>query len=286
VACLATTTGLFVTSSYGETKEVTKTTITTSDRDLATLQLPPGVAVKDLNVDKGIEKSFKAVTEDAMSKSGFDNLVACLADQDKDRIKGSTKSLSNVDGNSNKALTDIIADLDGAWKSKYGKKFDLDYKAVFNTSNIKIISGEVTDPNALIGKWPLQATPMAKAGGTMTPSDAGEALNKNFGGRVNLEKGRKVAVAHLTEANGIKGVTASLIDEHMTGWTFDIPNTIDARRLYDSLVANLSYINAHRDLLPADINQGYFVMSQAVTAALYDVDLSQAANRSPTAGER
>src|SRR3954449_1804072 len=95
MACVMACAGLFVATSVNvnaETKEVTKTTITTSDRDLATLQLPPGVAVKDLNVDKGIEKSFKAVTEDAMSKSGFDNLVACLADQDKDRIKGSTKS--------------------------------------------------------------------------------------------------------------------------------------------------------------------------------------------------
>ena len=39
----------------------------TSDRPL----LPEGITAKDLNSDKSIEKAFKAVTEDAMSKTGF-----------------------------------------------------------------------------------------------------------------------------------------------------------------------------------------------------------------------
>jgi len=91
---------------------------------------------------------------------------------------------------------------------------------------------------------------------------------------VNLEKGRKVAIAHIPASHGFPGLTASLIDEKVGGWKFDIPNTMTAEKLYNNLVANLDHINMNKDKWPSDINDAYRHMSHAVTAALYDVKVS------------
>jgi len=247
------------------------------------LSLPEGIIAKDLNAESGIEKAFKGITEDAMSKTGFDNLVGRLVD--KDRIKKSTeKSLADLDGNHNKQLTDVIASLDGAWKSKYNTNFSIDYSKVFTPEFLTIKTGEVSDPSLLVGRWPMHAAMLAPEGGRLTAAEAEAAKTKVFGGESKLEKGRQVAIVSMPANHGLPGVTASLLYEHVTGWHFDIPSTITAQMLYDNLVSNLTYIDSHREILPTDVNEGYRTVSQAVTAALYGVDLQKLPAR--TAGER
>src|SRR4051812_28527345 len=82
--------------------------------------LPAGITARDLNSDKPIEKAFKAVTEDAMNKTGFDNLVSRLSDQDRERITKSVSSgsLNNINGSKNQKFTDIVASIEGGWKTK------------------------------------------------------------------------------------------------------------------------------------------------------------------------
>jgi hypothetical protein len=283
VACVSASAGLFVASTYGDTTTVEQSTVTTPVGSMDNAALPDGIIAKNENADKAVEKTFKGVAEDALSKNGFKSVVGYLAPQDYERIKNSTsKGLNNVDGNDNKALNDIVVSLGDAWKAKYNVSFSIDYKAAY-PGNISVMTGEVSDPNALIGKWPVGIIANANTAGTVTPSDAQTALNKTFGGDVKLEKGREVAIAHFAgnNGNGTTGLTASLIHEHLTGWRFDIPNTIDADRLYNNLVNNLSYLNNNRNAWPADVNQAQVTVTHAVIAALYDVDLSQ--NHSPTA---
>jgi len=278
--CMTASAGLFVTTSLADDLTGTRTTAVGADMG-TNLKLPPGVTPKDLNSDKSIDKAFKAVAEDGMSKTGFDNLVSKLVDQDRDRIKKSVannRSLSNVDGNNNKRLTDVIADIEGTFKSKYNSKFDIDISKSYTTDFIHIMTGEVTDPQLLVGKWPVDPVSLsdmnAGTAGKVTQSDADIAKSKTFGGDVNLEKGRNVAVAYVMGNHGLKGFTASLIHENLVGWKFDVPNTMTADQLYNNLVANLSYLDQHKETWSTDVNQANREFTHAISASLFNINIA------------
>jgi len=279
--CMTASLGLFVVTSPAadETTVTRTTTVVPGNMAAADLKLPAGILVKDFNDDKSIDKAFKAVTEDGLSKNGFDNLVSKLVDQDRDRIKASLpsgRSLSNIDGNNNKRLVDAINDFEGSFKTKYNQKFDVDIGKVYTPAFIHIMTGEVSDPALLVGKWPLEPMPMSGmtgASGKVSPADADQAKNKAFGGDVNLEKGRKVAIAHLLPSHGMKGFTASLIHENLIGWKFDVPNNLTAEKLHGNLINNLTYLSQHKDQWPADVNDGYRQFSHAVVASMYDITI-------------
>jgi hypothetical protein len=284
---LSATAGLFASGLSAQNTVVTqeRSTITypTPDKTLASDKmptLPAGISAKSLNEDKSIDKSFKKVAEDALTRNSFDNLLNNLVDQDRDRIKKSVGNspLTNVDGNNNKRLNDLAVSLNDAFKAKYNHDFDMDATKVFAQDFLHVMTGEVADPALLAGKWPVQSGVMASPGGTLTPQEAQLARDKAFGGDVNLDKGRNVAIGHIKTSHGIPGITASLIHENLGGWKFDIPNTITAQKLYDNLVANLSHIDQKKAELPADINDAYRHVSHAVVAALYDLDLSKSTN--------
>jgi len=246
--------------------------------------LPAGITAKDLNENKDIEKLFAKATEDALSKNGFDNLTGLLVDQDRTRIKDSLdkgRSLTNVNGDDNRGLNEALAGIDGFWQKKYNAKFDPAYDKAFGNNFLGIKTGEVSDPAALVGHWPLDASMMVSnpGAGKMGADDLNQA-RKTFGGEVNLEKGRNVAIAHLPMSHGMPGLNISMIHE-AGGWKFDIPNNLDAKKLYANLENNLNFVKGHEADLPGEVNDGYRMVSHAVVAALYDIDLSKI--KTPTA---
>ena len=276
--------GLFTASLSAQNAVITQERSSVTYRpagamDTAPLALPAGISAKNLNDDKPIDKAFKKVAEDAITQKGFDNIVGMVSDQDQERFKANVgkSSWNNVDGSNNKKLNDLAADINNAFKAKYNHDFDMDYSKVFTQDFVQIMTGEVADPMALVGKWPVEVgpAPSAQTSGRVTAVDAKEASDRAFGGKVNLEKGRNVAIAHFKASHGMPGLTASLIHETASGWKFDVPNTLTAQKLYDNLVANLSLVSANKGNLPADINDGYRHVSHAVIAALYDIDLTK-----------
>jgi hypothetical protein len=272
-ACLATSTFLFAAPLSAETVVSEKTVVTHTDRtDKGSMGLPAGITAKDLNAENGVERAFAGIGEYAFSKTGFDNIVGYLVDQDRDRIKKSTdKNLNNLDGNDNSSLKDIVAKLEGSWNKKYGKNFDIDHKKDFGGNFLHIMTGEVTDPSLLVGKWPVGGL---NTGGKVTAADADQAKGA-FGGDVNLEKGRNVAVSHVKASHGMPALTASMIREMTGSWHFDIPNNIDANMLYNNLVSNLTHLNNQAEKWPADMSDGNRAVTHAVVAALYNIDLQK-----------
>ncbi len=283
-ACVAAAAGLFVVNSPAQDATVTKSTSTVTfnvgDKDVD-MKLPAGIAAKDFNADRGVENAFENLTEAALSTTGFDNIVAQLVDQDRDRIKQSLDdnklSWGNMEKNDSKRFKDAIAALESSWKGKYNAKFDLDKNKVFTKEFIHIQTGEISDPQQLVGKWPVNATELKSnnAQGKVTQADADEAKNKAFGGNVNLEKGRNIAIAHIVGSHNMPGINASMIKESAKGWQFDVPNNITAPRLYENVVANLNYIEQNKANLPGDVNDGYRMVAHAMALALYDVNLTR-----------
>src|SRR6266550_1346468 len=63
----------------------------------APLALPAGFQEKALNEDKDIKKTLSSITEDAVTKDHFDNLIGYLAKPDEKRVKDEGQKNRNVD---------------------------------------------------------------------------------------------------------------------------------------------------------------------------------------------
>jgi len=286
--CLAVSTGLFVMAPAMADDMSPTAGVSPSRETEMDASLPAGIEAKNLNSDKAIERAFKAVSEDAMSKTGMDNLVARFVDQDRERINkslGSGRSLNNITGDKNKQLTDLIADIEGNWKAKYNSAFNLDIGKSYTGDFFHIQTGEVVDANQLVGKWPVSAAINGNTGGKLSADDASQAKNKNFGGDVNLEKGRNVAIVHIMGKNGYAGLNASMIHE-AGGWKFDVPNDVTADTLYSNLVKNLSYFDQKKDSWPTDANESYRLLTHLVVASLYQVPVTAVNSPMPAATPR
>ena len=248
----------------------------------ANFALPDGITAKNLNQEKDIRReAFGKATAAAMKKDAFSDVVDRLVDQDRNRI-GQYKQQKND------ALDDVIAKLQGQWKTKYGKDFDMtraeDERAF---SGVQILQGEISNPDGLAGKWPI-AQPMTATAARTGDEKAQQAANrqdvetakaKTFGGDVNLDKGRDVAVVKVPATMGLPDVYCSLIKEHTTGWRFDIPNNITGQQLHDNLVKHLTMMADHPEQWPADADQAYGLVGHHVAMALYNVEATTSATK-------
>ncbi|QOV90456.1 hypothetical protein [Humisphaera borealis] len=231
--------------------------------------LPAGVTPKDLKEEGDVRNAFEAVTEASMSKDIFDNIVNRLVDADRDRISKYKDTKPDW-----KPLTDRVATLERSWKEKYGKSFDLDEKVVFGTNNYVVVAqGEISDPKALIGNWPVQPNVGAVMAAAKKPAvnaaEQATETNKAAGGDTNLDKGRNVAVARYPAGHGLPAVDASLIHELPDIWRFDLPDNIDGQKLTANLIAHLNQVGTQG--WPDDINEAYRIVAHRVLLAMYDV---------------
>jgi hypothetical protein len=234
------------------------------------LALPAGITAKDLNEQGDVRNAFEAVTEGAMSKDAFDNIVNRLVDADRDRMAKYKET--DVDW---KPLTSRIDALQKSWKDKYGKDFDMDEKVVFGEAGyIAIAQGEISNPQALVGNWPVK--PNASA--AMLASGKKPAVNtaeqqaetgKVAGGDTNLDKGRNVAIARFPAGHGLPAVDASLIHEAPDVWRFDLPDNIDGQKLTANLIAHLNQVGTKG--WPDNEKDAYRIVAHRILLAMYDV---------------
>jgi hypothetical protein len=258
------------------------------EQGASSVTLPAGITAKDLKETKGIENAFTSVDESALGKDPLNNIIDRLVDQDRDRLTSKDKNAPKGD-----ELTNIVKQIDDAWHAKYHQDLKFDNKTLFADTYFHAATGEVANPDQLVGQWPVEASGVMPAtGGQMTSSDAKEA-HKNFGGDVNLEKGRNVAVVHLAPGSGMPGVTASMILEHPSSWRFDVPNSLTREKLYSNLVANLTALYGNQANWPSDPTLATRALTNSVVASLYDINVQNAGQAhlnmgqtNRTAGER
>lgn len=239
--------------------------------------LPAGIAPKDLKEDKDIRKAFGDVVAAACKKNGYSDVVDCFVDQDRQRFKQYKEQAGDQ-------LNQVSDRFRSEWKSKYGKDFDLTSdEKVKAFSGVAILTGEIQTPDQLVGVWPIKqpanvsvgtngAKLEDKAQPAASKQDVEQAKNKYFGGDVNLDKGRDVAVAKLPSVLGLPEVHCSLIKEHTTGWRFDVPNDISGQQLHDSLVKHLTMVVDHKDQWPSNVDEAYGMVSHHVIEAIYGFD--------------
>jgi hypothetical protein len=239
--------------------------------------LPPGVAGKSLGDEKNIREALGDVVSASVKDKGFSDVADCFVDQDKTRLKQFKEE-------SGDQLTAIADKFKADWKAKYGKEFDFSNTQSNGTfGNVTIMTSEVQNPDQLVGNWPIkQATDVSvgtdgvkgedKPQLAASKQDIKQTKNEMFGGDVNLEKGRDVAVVAIPSTMGLPAVNCSMIKEHLSGWHFDVPNNITGQQLHDSLVKHLTMIVHDESNWPTDVNSAYGLVGHHIIEAIYGID--------------
>lgn len=257
-------------------------------------ELPAGIAAKELNDQQDERSILASVTNAAVTKGGFDDLIERLTTADRKRIGDFAKQdFPQLDGRIEKLRAD--------WQTKYGQALKLDEE--FFRSFVMIREGEVVDQEQARTHWPVPAT-------DRSPRDAALASSPSSGDY--LIKGRNVAIVHLptvsvaTEmpnrmvpapapgganrpappnaaraVNNASGLRVSLLHESIDDWRIDIPDAITGQQIYDALLSNLTRYDDNLKNWPADIKEASRQLSYEVLSAVYNTP--REGGTSPTA---
>jgi hypothetical protein len=248
------------------------------DTTAAVVKLPAGIAPKEAKDTEDIRELLGKVTEAAVAKDGFNDVVERLVDQDRDRLNKGVKGLDNTD-----ELNNRIVAIRDAWKAKYGEALDIHHKDAYG--QVAILQGEVQDWKMAMAHWPViaargtekkmekqEAVQAAAAEGDTTGRDK-SPLTKTAAEQAELEKGREVALATIPMSHGLPQITASLIGEK-TGWRIDIPNGVEAGPLYNCLLARLNHFADMQAQWPDNKNDASLMLTHEILLALYDVPMN------------
>ncbi len=235
---------------------------------------PAGIKLKESAGDEdrtGILKTIDNATQAAFTKDGFNDLVERLVDQDRNRL--------GKDGYTDKSFDDLNAKAEAfqkAWKAKYGSNFKI--KGSDSLASVTTICGEIEDPAAVASAWPVAA--VVEGAGEAVPAAAKDAAavpgttEQNIDS--NVEKGRDVAIAAVPASHGLPAINVSLIQE-AGGYRIDLPNTLTAQQLHDSLLNQITHVTDMQAQWPADQKDAEAAVAHHVLLGIYGVDIDKAA---------
>lgn len=195
------------------------------------------------------------VTNAALTKGGFNDLVERFNDADRTRIgpwiqdKNNKEKLDVLDGR--------IAQFQKDWKAKYGENFKIHKDdVVFGNSMFTVAQGEIGKDAQLAG----ERVPAADPDKPVT------------GGDRKLDNGRNIAYVTVAASHGLPELKVPLIHELPDMWKIDVPDSVTGQKLYDNLLKHLTMVNEHKDQWPSDVNDAYRAVSHHVLMAILDVD--------------
>lgn len=231
--------------------------------------LPAGVKPREAEDSNDVYKTFEGITEAALTKAGFDDVVERLVDQDRNRIgkDDATKDTAELDG-----IADSIAK---AWKEKYNDDFELEPNDALKS--VALLRGEIEDPKAVAAHWPVKPVAPRAGEGDAVEAGAAQQAERNEKGNddpnlnSNIEKGRDVAIATIPASHGLPALRVSLIRE-ANGWRIDIPNNITGHQLRSNLAKHLTHVKDAAGEWPADKNEAAALVAHHVLMACYNID--------------
>lgn len=225
------------------------------------VQIPPGIQPGQATDTQGIQTTLAKITDSAASKSGLDNVVSYFVEADRNRLSDQAKKLADE-----ATLNGRIAELQKDWKNKYNQNFSVNPQVAFGKQfeGFSIVEGKVTNP-MMLSNWPVSSQGAAQAGQQGEPGQ---------GGKSNIQQGQQVAIVTLPASHGLPEVTASMVKEG-NQWRLDIPDNIDAQRLHDNLLTQLTSLDEQKDQWPNDVNEASRLATHRVLVGIYGISTSQ-----------
>jgi hypothetical protein len=206
------------------------------------------------------------VTNAALTKGGFNDLIERFNDADRNRLGSWAKDKNN------KGKLDV---LDGRidqfrkdWKAKYGHDFKITKDdVVFGNAMFTVAQGEIGKDAQLAGER-LPGSENVTKDNLNKPKDA----TGNTAADRNLEHGRNVAYVTVAKSHGLPELKVPLIHELPDSWRIDVPDSIDGAKLYDNVLTHLTMANEMKDQWPADENDAYRAVAHHVLMGVMGVD--------------
>jgi len=205
------------------------------------------------------------VTNAALSKGGFNDVIERFNDADRNRLGSFAKDKNNKEKLD--VLDGRIAQFQKDWKAKYNDDFKIHKDdVVFGNPMFTVAQGEIGKDAQLAGEKLPPAQNVNKDNiGKATDAAGNTVADKN------LDKGRNVAYVTVAASHGLPEVKVPLIHELPDVWKIDVPDNVDGAKLYDNLLKHLTMANEHKDHWPADVNDAYRAVAHHVLMAVLDV---------------
>jgi len=217
-----------------------------------TVSLPPGIKAKENKAAKeAIRDVLKKVTHEAVHGE-LSNVYDQFAGPDRERLEKYSSGNTEKLGLASEHFLKL-------WGKKYHSDFDMNQEnLVYGPQYVAIRPGEISDPG-LLKEWPVE--PILTGNAADTPT--GRQI------RTHLDNGRDVALVVFPASAGMPEFTGSFIHQAPDFWKIDVPDTTSVRQLKNSLTVALNHMVTHVKLWPANVEDGYRMVTRHVLAALY-----------------
>jgi len=224
-----------------------------SNQSAESLHLPAGFIEKDEGAASGVKTTLVQLTQRAVTKDSYDSFFSGFMSDLASRDKARAREFKGAD---QQQLNTVIVQIQTGWRTKYNQDFVVsDQNLTFN-DQFPIVQGEVSDPTAAAASiWPVPAT----AG---QPVEATPSLDQQQCNAKELTMGQAVAVIEFPAGDGLLAIHVSLVHQTLTGWYVDLPVERTGAQIYADLSSHLTYIAAHQDLWPTDVNAGYRMVAK------------------------
>jgi hypothetical protein len=193
----------------------------------------------------GILIVLREVTDAAMTKGGFDDMVERFSDADRARLNKdqfTKQDHATLDGR--------VAQFQKDWQAKYNQQFKItDAKTVFNDETL--VAGNPND-NARLASERQQ------------PGAAPADQNRN--------EGKKMVFVIFPAANGLPETRVPFVQESMGRWKIDVPDSYSAQQIHDNVLKQLTTSDENKTQWPADANDAYENVAHRVFIALINPD--------------
>jgi len=205
-----------------------------------------------------IRETVKEVTQAALTKGGFDDLIERFVDADRNRL--------GKDGFSEKdhpQLDGLIAQIQKDWKAKYNQDFKIaDKEAVYNSMFASIVQSEIPGSNdaRLAADRPAVTDP-----GQMPARPDNQRV---AGGDTNREAGRNIATINVAASHNMPMLMIPMVHEAPDSWKIDVPDSFTVEQLHDNLMKHLTMVKDMKDQWPADPNEAYRAVTHHVLMAV------------------
>lgn len=224
---------------------------------------------------KDIRKSLGSLAKDALTKGGLNKVVSHFVDADRNRIKNSDTYSQDF----GEKLDGRIEQINQAWKTKYGHEFKVKSADDAYSNFAMIRQGE-------IGRDATLASEVIRNSQSANTSDKDNTAGNDRKDE-NLEQGRQIAVVTVRPvADPLRGTAAPtserelkvpLIHELPDSWKTNVPDSLTATRLRQSLLDHLTVVGDNVAQLPADENAAIQSVTRHILMAVLDQPVQEGA---------
>lgn len=209
-----------------------------------------------------IQNLLAQVTEAGVGKGEIPTLVGFLSKADRDAIGDvRSKQWADLDGRADEFHQD--------WQAMFGISFSLTDKqsVVYGDESFPIRPGKEANEHP-------SSQPVGQAPATDTSAATMPSITQAMGEDPSQLEATTVhtAIVELPATRHSGPIVLHLVNEGTTvpSWKIDLPTTISAQSLHDSLLKHLTRFDDHRANWPTEINEAYQAASREVLASLLD----------------